>query len=343
MTSEPRVEKRSIIFYQALFLLSASQVKLIHQFGPPTNGRGLALLPSPIRRGNQKEERLLTRYAIIGHMKYGFVLPSGDARAAADMARAAEDAGWDGFFVWEPVRGHDAWVCLTAAAMVTKRIRLGTMLTPISRMRPWKLASETATLDNLSGGRVILAVGLGAPDVGYAQFGEVTDRKARAELMDEGLDILTGLWRGQPFSYEGTHYKIQPTEFMPPKPPIQRPRIPVWMVGAWNRPKSMARVLKYDGILPNVMTPEGEHRPMTPEDVREIRAYVTANRTASTPFDIVAEGTTPGDKLQEAAEIVRGWADAGATWWIEAMWSANDQADGIDLTRRRVEQGPPRI
>ena len=95
-------------------------------------------------------------------MKYGFVLPSGDARTAADMARIAEQDGWDGFFVWEPVWGNDAWVCLTAAAMVTERIRLGTMLTPISRMRPWKLASETATLDNLSGGRVILAVGLAA-------------------------------------------------------------------------------------------------------------------------------------------------------------------------------------
>src|SRR5512138_1744010 len=99
-------------------------------------------------------------------MKYGFVLPRGDARTAADFARYAEDAGWDGFFVWEPVWGVDAWVSLAAAAMVTSRIRLGTMLTPVSRMRPWKLASETATLDHLSGGRVTLAVGLGATDTG---------------------------------------------------------------------------------------------------------------------------------------------------------------------------------
>jgi len=97
-------------------------------------------------------------------MKFGFVLPYGDARTAADLAQAAEGAGWDGFFVWEPVWGNDAWVGLAAAAMVTHRIRLGTMLTPLSRMRPWKLASETATLDNLSGGRVILSVGLGAID-----------------------------------------------------------------------------------------------------------------------------------------------------------------------------------
>jgi len=274
-------------------------------------------------------------------MKYGFVLPSGDARTAADTARIAEQAGWDGFFVWEPVWGIDAWVALTAAAMVTERIRLGTMLTPLSRMRPWKLASETATLDNLSGGRVILAVGLGAPDSGFAEFGEAIDRKTRAELMDEGLDILTGLWRGQPFSYEGTHYTIKPTEFMVPPPPIQQPRIPIWVVGAWNRPKSMARVLRYDGILPNVLTPEGEHRPLTADDVREIKTYIDAGRKEATPFDIVAEGTTPGDRPDEAAEIVRGWADAGATWWIEAMWSVFDQPDIADSVRRRVEQGPP--
>ena len=272
-------------------------------------------------------------------MKYGFVLPSGDARAAAEMARAAEGAGWDGFFVWEPVWGIDAWVCLTAAAMVTKRIRLGTMITPVSRMRPWKLASETATLDNLSDGRVTLSVGLGATDTGFAEFGEATDRKTRAELLDEGLDILTGLWRGQPFSYEGAHFKIQPTEFMLPPPPVQQPRIPIWVVGAWNRPKSMARVLKYDGILPNTMTPEGDHRPLTTDDVKEINAYIKAHRTETTQFDIVVEGATPGDQPDQAAETVRAWADAGATWWIEALWSATDAA----AVRERVSQGPPRI
>jgi len=126
-------------------------------------------------------------------VKYGFVLPSGDARVAADLAYEAEQAGWDGFFVWEPVWVWDAWVSLAAAAMRTERIRLGTMITPASRMRPWKLASETVTLDHLSGGRVILSVGLGATDTGFDAFGEVTDRRTRAELLDESLDIITGL------------------------------------------------------------------------------------------------------------------------------------------------------
>ena len=193
-------------------------------------------------------------------MKYGFVLPRGDARTAADFALAAESAGWDGFFVWEPVWGVDAWVSLTAAAMKTARIRLGTMLTPLSRMRPWKLASETATLDNLSGGRVILAVGLGAIDTGFAEFGEVTDRKQRAELLDEGLDILTGLWQGQPFNYQGKHYQIKETTFFLPAPPVQKPRIPIWVVGAWPAQKSLRRVLKYDGLLPAMLDDKGKVR-----------------------------------------------------------------------------------
>src|SRR4051812_37722466 len=178
-------------------------------------------------------------------MKYGFVLPAGDARTAADLASECEQAGWDGFFIWEPVWGVDAWVSLTAAAMRTERIRLGTMLTPLSRMRPWKLASETATLDNLSGGRVTLAVGLGATDTGFDSFGEVTDRRTRAELLDEGLDVLTGLWRGQPFTYDGKHYHVTPTSFNVPAPPVQQPRIPIWVVGAaWSK-KSMQRALRY--------------------------------------------------------------------------------------------------
>jgi len=276
-------------------------------------------------------------------MKYGFVLPYGDAHSAANLAHEAEAAGWDGFFVWEPVWGIDAWVSLAAAAMITKRIRLGTLLTPPSRMRPWKLASETVTLDHLSNGRVILSVGLGAIDTGFESFGEVTDRKTRAELLDEGLDILTGLWRGQPFNYDGKHYKIRETRFMPPPPPVQQPRIPIWVVGAWPREKSMRRVLKYDGLLPNVLGKTGKHRKMKPDDVFEMKAYVEAHRTETAPFDIVVEGTTPGDSPKKAASIVRKWADAGATWWIEALWSAPRNAKGMKVFRKRIEQGPPRI
>ncbi|HSD82721.1 MAG TPA: LLM class flavin-dependent oxidoreductase [Anaerolineae bacterium] len=276
-------------------------------------------------------------------MKYGFVLPYGDATIAADFAQEAEQAGWDGFFVWEPVWGWDAWIMLTAAAMRTKRIRLGTMLTPLSRMRPWKLASETVTLDHLSNGRVILAIGLGAVDTGFAEFGEETDRKTRAELLDEGLDILTGLWRGQPFNYDGKHYHIKETKFYPLPPPIQQPRIPIWVVGAWPREKSMRRALRYDGLLPNVLNDAGEHIQLTPENIREMKVYVETQRTATTPFDIVAEGRTPSDDPERAAGMVRDWVEAGATWWNEAMWS--DPAEPIDYEaiRRRLRQGPPRF
>jgi hypothetical protein len=276
-------------------------------------------------------------------MKYGFVLPYGDARTAADFAFEAEQTGWDGFFVWEPVWGWEAWMMLTAAAMRTERIKLGTMITPLSRMRPWELASKTVTLDHLSNGRVILAVGLGAIDTGFAEFGEETDRKTRAELLDEGLDIVTGLWRGQPFNYNGKHYHIKETKFYPLPPPVQQPRIPIWVVGAWPKEKSMQRVLRYDGLLPNVMSDDGQHREMTSNDVHAMREYVAANRSPATPFDIVVEGKTPGDEADRAAEIVRKWADVGATWWIEALWGDPNQPVDLEAVRQRIQQGPPQF
>ncbi len=275
-------------------------------------------------------------------MRCGFVLPGGDAGTVADWAHAAGRAGWDGFFVWEPVWGVDAWVSLAAAAVRTRQIRLGTMLTPVSRRRPWKLASETATLDRLSGGRVILSVGLGALDTGFAAFGEVTDRRTRAELLDEGLEIVTGLWRGQPFSYSGRHYVIHETAFRPPPPPTQQPRIPIWVVGAWPRARSMRRALRYDGVIPTVLGADGPVRLSTPDEMRAVCAFVRANRTGSTPFDVVMEGETPGDDRERAAAIVRSWAEAGVTWWIETRWNALDQADGLETVRRRIQQGPPR-
>jgi hypothetical protein len=273
-------------------------------------------------------------------MKFGFVIPSGDARTVANLAKTAESAGWDAIFVWEPVWGIDAWVSLTAAAMVTERIRLGTMITPISRMRPWKLASETATLDNLSGGRVILGVGLGTVESGFQAFGEVTDRKTRAELMDEGLDILTGLWRGQPFRYSGKHYQVAESDFSPPPPPVQQPRIPIWMVGAWNWPKSMARVLRYDGLLPNVLDAQKQHQLLTPEAVADMAAFIR-NEKPNEPFDIVVEGETPGDKPEEAAEKVRPFAQSGATWWLETRWQMLSPGEGQQQVAERVRQGPP--
>jgi alkanesulfonate monooxygenase SsuD/methylene tetrahydromethanopterin reductase-like flavin-dependent oxidoreductase (luciferase family) len=225
--------------------------------------------------------------------------------------------------------------------MRTSTILLGTMITPVSRMRPWKLASETATLDNLSDGRVILSVGLGTLESGFESLGEVTDRKTRAELLDEGLDILTGLWKGQPFNYEGKHYKIKETTFAVPPAPVQKPRIPIWVVGAWPREKSMQRALRYDGLLPNVFGQDGKIRMGSPtlDELRQIKEYVTQHRTQNTPFDIVVEGNTPGHDRAQAAAQVRPWEDAGATWWIESNWTASD----LTTVLERIKQGPPRV
>lgn len=270
-------------------------------------------------------------------MKYGFVLPKMDPFLAIDLAKEAETNGWDGFFVWEPVWGIDPWVLLGAMAVVTDRIRLGTLLTPPSRRRPWKLAGETATLDVLSKGRAILSVGLGALDTGFKEFGEVTNRKIRAELMDEAIDILTGLWQGEPIDYQGAHYQIKKTRFFPGPATIQKPRIPIWVVGAWGWPKSMQRVLKCDGILPTILSPARKWGELKPDHIREIKSFVAANRPLESPFDIIVEKTSPGDDPKSAAEMVRPWADAGATWWIESMWEEQDPSKW----RKRLQQGPP--
>ena len=275
-------------------------------------------------------------------MKFGFVFPGHEVTTAVAFAREAEDAGWDGFFVWDAVWSTDPWVTLGAIAAVTERIRIGVIITPVTRRRPWKLASETATVDRLSGGRLILAVGLGAVDTGFAKFGEETDRKIRAERLDEGLEIITGLWKGLPFAYEGKHYHVKPEKLhLTCPPPVQQPRIPIWVVGAWPRMKSMRRVLRYDGLLPDVMEKKGrqwKRRATTPDDIRAMHAFVDERRALTTPFDIVMEGETPGDDAEKATAIVQPWAEAGATWWIEAKWGAPD-----DPVRTRIQQGPPRF
>ena len=282
-------------------------------------------------------------------MQYGFVIPGGDARVAVALAVEAEAAGWDGVFIPDCIYidseldphmpGYDPWVALAAMAVQTRNVKLGTMLTPVSRRRPWKLARETATIDQLSAGRLVLPVGLGAlDDAGFGRVGDATDRKTRAELLDEGLDILAGLWSGEPFSYSGKHYQVQEMQFLPP--PIQKPRIPVWVVGAWPRPRSMQRVLRWDGLLPAKLNDDGSFADVTPADIHAMRAYINEHRSQAAPFDIIMEGRTPGDNPERARATVQPFVEAGITWWNEAMWMAPNAPEDI---RARIRQGPPRV
>lgn len=278
-------------------------------------------------------------------MRYGFIVTKGDPRTIARLAREAEEAGWDGVFYWDAISVgegmeiHDPWVVMAAMAMETERVHLGAMLTPPARRRPWKLAREAATLDHLSGGRLVLPVGLGAlDDGGFTKVGEPTDRKVRAGKLDESLRILTGLWSGEPFSFEGEHYRMEEMTFRPP--PVQRPRVPIWVVGAWPSRKSMNRALRYDGLLAAKMGGSAAEPGLTPEDVLQMRAYAEANRQDGTPFDIVCEGETPGEDPDRAASIVRPLAQAGATWWIEAPWSPPNEPRDLS---RRIAEGPPRV
>lgn len=278
-------------------------------------------------------------------MKFGFVFPRADILKAIEFAKVAEKANWDAFFVWEPTYGIDAWVTLAAIAIQTDRIRLGTLLSPISRMRPWKLASEAITLDILSSGRVNLCIGLGALDTGFEVFGEETERKIRAELLDEGLDVMNRLWSRNFSDYQGKHYQIngfnECSFFKRHSPPklIQRPRIPIWVVGAWPWKKSMQRAINYDGIIPTIKTKQGEFEDITPKHIREIKAFTEKHRLLKSPFDIIVEGETPGDESEVANSIVKPFAEAGATWWIESIWISAD----INQLLYRVKQGPPSL
>jgi hypothetical protein len=271
-------------------------------------------------------------------VQYGFVLPGGTPRELVERGVLAEEAGWDAVFTFETAYGPDAWTVLAAIAERTTRIRLGTMLTPLPWRRPWKLASQVATLDQLSNGRAMLAVGLGATDMGQTGPPDVTDRHERADLLDDGIDLINALWSGA-LSYSGAHFDFDITAGpIGPFTPVQRPRPPIWVVGAWQRPKSMRRVLRCDGLLPNVMDPE--FRMATPDDVRAMVEWLRAHG-APVDFDVIMEGETPTDR-DAAAEVVAPWGDAGCTWWIEARWVVDEGLDHGEVVRERLAAGPPR-
>jgi alkanesulfonate monooxygenase SsuD/methylene tetrahydromethanopterin reductase-like flavin-dependent oxidoreductase (luciferase family) len=283
-------------------------------------------------------------------VQFGISLPNfgtyHDPRLIARLAREAEAAGWDGFFLWDHVLwtwpevqpGSDPYVLLTVIAMSTERIRFGALVTPIARRRPWKMARELTTLDQLSGGRVVLGVGIGGDWFGdYSKFGEPapTDDKTHAEMLDEGLDVIGGLWSGEPFSFEGKHYKIEEAQFLPR--PVQTPRIPVWIAGIWPHKKPFRRAAQWDGVLP--LPSSDPPRELTAQETAELLAYIMEHRTSSAPFDVVVSGRTTGTDATKDAEKVGPRAEAGATWWIEGFnWN-----DALEVVQERIGHGPPRF
>jgi alkanesulfonate monooxygenase SsuD/methylene tetrahydromethanopterin reductase-like flavin-dependent oxidoreductase (luciferase family) len=200
------------------------------------------------------------------------------------------------------------------------------------------VAQETVTLDQLSGGRFVLPVGLGALDDGaFSKVNEETDRVVRAQRLDESLQILAGVWTGKPFTFEGKHFRVHDLSILPPS--VQRPRIPVWVVGLWPRRRSMARALRWDGIIPSVERSDGSRHDPTPEDVRAIRSDIQGRVAAG--YDLVVEIDTSGKERGEAAALAGQYADAGTTWWLEAVWQQMYEHPGeVAPLRARIAAGP---
>jgi alkanesulfonate monooxygenase SsuD/methylene tetrahydromethanopterin reductase-like flavin-dependent oxidoreductase (luciferase family) len=272
-------------------------------------------------------------------IRCGAVIPAGTATEQLELAELAEQAGWDGVFVWEAAYGVDAWTALGAMAARTSTIRLGTMLTPLPWRRPWKVASQVATLDQLSAGRAILAVGVGALDTDLPGTGEATDLRERAARLDEGIDLIRSLWQGGR-SYHGQHYDYETgrLDLSAAAKPVQD-RIAIWVVGVWPAPKSMRRALRCDGVIPQYQQADSAPRP---EDASAVASWL-ADHNVWPGFDLIADGETPANDRAAAARTVAAWEAAGCTWWLETRWAASDdKSDSLRDFRDRLTAGPPR-
>jgi len=269
----------------------------------------------------------------------------GNARLLAELAHEAEEAGWDGFFVWDHIGGSpeqalpmaDPWIALTAMAMVTNRIKLGPMVTPLPRRRPWKLARESVTFDRLSLGRLILGLGIGSDSYfkEYSTYGESVDDKLHGAMLDEGLDVLVHLWSGVRVNYTGQYYQLHDALFLPT--PLQQPRIPIWIAGVWPVKKPFRRSARWDGVCPLKQADQL----MQPDDIQEMLTYLRQFRTNDGPFDVLASGNTSGREHQKDLDMIMSYVEAGATWWQESF--AGSDVEELEAVRTRIQQGPPKL
>ena len=270
-----------------------------------------------------------------------------DPRLLGELAHEAEAAGWDGVFVWdymlfEPIQMSpvtDPWIALAAIAMQTKHVAIGPMVAILARRRPWKVAREVVALDHLSEGRMVLGVGLGLSGRGdFAQFGEEGDPKVRAQKLDEALDVISGLCSGEPFSYQGAHYQIEETTFLPR--PI-RGSIPIWVAGWWPNKAPMRRAARWDGAYPvevKVTDSSMELLSTTPETIRTISSFIQEHRAKTTPFEMVISCPLWHEDPANIDALVTGFAEAGVTWIVQDVhpWELS-----LEQVRQLIRKGPP--
>ncbi len=277
-------------------------------------------------------------------MQFGLNLANfgylGNVRTQLELALEAEAAGWDGVFVWDHVnfpgmRPHaDPWITLGVIASQTKRLILGTSVTPIARRRPTKLAQEILTLDALAEGRFVFGAGNGMFQDEFEHLGDEGSLRVRAEMLDEGLELLQSLWSDEEVAFEGRHYQVKTPGF---GRPAGRRKIPIWIGATWPKRKPVLRATRYDGIIP-ILDPFTD--PISPEQVRDLRTLVTEQRGTEEDFDIVIPQTGGSGDPETDRRRMQDFADAGATWVLDAAFPGGETLDAI---RARVRRGPPQL
>ncbi|MHA2357529.1 MAG: LLM class flavin-dependent oxidoreductase [Candidatus Heimdallarchaeaceae archaeon] len=284
-------------------------------------------------------------------MNFGVVLPlDANIHSYGKIASKAENAGWDGVFVWDaisvgpksnPMKINDPWIVLALIAENTEKVRIGTYVTGLPRRRPWKLAREMITLDHLSNGRLTVTLATGAADdAAFSLVNEEPDVKIRARKLDEGIDVLKGLLSGEQFSYQGEYFQINEMILHPP--PIQKPCIPMWIVGVWGRKNSFNRTLKCEGIAP-ISLKDGKISGITPKELKCMSKFLKEEVKLTKQFDIIVDGETPGDDTKKASSIITPWQEAGATWWMENAYFQPWSNGGLEGLHKRIKLGPPTL
>jgi alkanesulfonate monooxygenase SsuD/methylene tetrahydromethanopterin reductase-like flavin-dependent oxidoreductase (luciferase family) len=274
-------------------------------------------------------------------VRYGLGVPNGgdfaDPRRLAELAHDAETAGWDGFFLWDHVIRRqpwqpmvDPWVSLAAVATATERVVLGPMVTPLARRRVSVVARQSVTLDRLSGGRLRLGVGLGAPADEFTRFGEDADPKRRAAILDESLEALGRLWSGEEVSFRGAHVVVDGVRFRPT--PVNG-AIPVWVAGTWPGGAPFRRAARFDGVWPVAATGGS----LSVEEFADCVAAVRDHR-GNAAFEACYVGRSPAGGDAETTERIGRLVEVGMTWWIDSL---DDPTVAFEHHRDRVLAGPP--